>query len=610
MSENTINYDVAFSFAGEDRAYVEEVASELSSMGFRVFYDKYEAATLWGKNLYTHLQKVYSQQARYTVIFISKHYKEKLWTNHERESAQARAFSERSEYILPARFDDTEIPGILPTTAYINLSEYGPKQLAELIREKIGPTENRHPELNNLIQEYLRARVSRLEENRRNYPKDLHRNLLDFYIEPIGSSEPPPKDKSDSGPGALLWELMTPSLKKNKPCIILAEFGTGKTWLLETICFRLATNYIASTGGNGKGWIPLFTKLRDFHREVIPAGFLGVMGSLLAAKPTSILDQLRDQAWAAAIGESNLRANKEVLVQLLEEGRFLFLFDALDEMVMGSRDEVNTVVTELGKISEHTRTSPLVVTCRRSFFRDPAQEKSLRERGFEVFYMWPWAGSNILEYLAKAHAAGILKMKPEDAIKKIEGVHDLRDIASRALLSAMLVDQWEAFMRDEAVDVPSLYERYIEKAILSWQSERARQVEMHDLRRYMEELAFLMFRMNSLSISPEELDEYFSGKFKEFGITKFSSVAESLVRDIKTNSFLLREDNNYVFCHASIWEFFVGRKLCRALEQGDQSAFGVRSRAPQYRSIITNFLVPMLKKQNMYHLIPTLMRQV
>lgn len=134
-------YDVALSFAGEDREYVEKVASILRDMGLRVFYDKYEAVSLWGRNLYIHLREVYQKLAKYTVMFISKNYAGKLWTNHERESAQARAFSEHQEYILPARFDDTEIPGILPTIGYVNLEKNSPEELAEMIKQKVGPIE-------------------------------------------------------------------------------------------------------------------------------------------------------------------------------------------------------------------------------------------------------------------------------------------------------------------------------------------------------------------------------------------------------------------------------------------------------------------------------------
>ena len=132
-------YDVALSFAGEDRVYVEKVASILKDMGLHVFYDKYETVTLWGKNLYVHLRDVYQKLAKYTVMFISKNYAGKLWTNHERESAQARAFSEHQEYILPARFDDTEIPGVLPTIGYVNLEKTSPEELAEMIKQKVGP---------------------------------------------------------------------------------------------------------------------------------------------------------------------------------------------------------------------------------------------------------------------------------------------------------------------------------------------------------------------------------------------------------------------------------------------------------------------------------------
>jgi hypothetical protein len=104
-------YDVALSFAGEQRPYLEQVAAGLKSHGVKVFYDSYERVTLWGKDLYTHLDDVYQNQARFVVLFGSAEYASKVWTKHELRSAQARALNEKGEYILPARFDDTKIPG-------------------------------------------------------------------------------------------------------------------------------------------------------------------------------------------------------------------------------------------------------------------------------------------------------------------------------------------------------------------------------------------------------------------------------------------------------------------------------------------------------------------
>jgi hypothetical protein len=48
-------YDIVISFAGEDRQVAEEIAVELKNNGIRVFYDNFEKADLWGKDLYEHL---------------------------------------------------------------------------------------------------------------------------------------------------------------------------------------------------------------------------------------------------------------------------------------------------------------------------------------------------------------------------------------------------------------------------------------------------------------------------------------------------------------------------------------------------------------------------
>jgi hypothetical protein len=130
-------YEVALSFAGEDRPYVSTLAHSLKQKNIRVFYDDYEKVSLWGKDLYVHLDDVYRKKARFCVIFLSEHYKNKVWTNHERASAQARAFEEKQDYILPVRMDETEIPGIRPTIGYINGRSMQPGELADLIKKKL-----------------------------------------------------------------------------------------------------------------------------------------------------------------------------------------------------------------------------------------------------------------------------------------------------------------------------------------------------------------------------------------------------------------------------------------------------------------------------------------
>jgi len=138
---NDNKYDVALSFAGEERNYVRAVAKELQSKGIDVFFDEYKQVDIWGKDLYDHLHEVYSSKAEYCVIFISEAYARKNWTNHERRSAQERDLRENREYILPARFDSTELPGLSSTVGYIDLGKLSPREFAEIIIEKIGRSE-------------------------------------------------------------------------------------------------------------------------------------------------------------------------------------------------------------------------------------------------------------------------------------------------------------------------------------------------------------------------------------------------------------------------------------------------------------------------------------
>jgi cytochrome c5 len=102
-----------------------------------VFYDEYEQANLWGKDLYVHLSKVYKDDSKFCLMVISEHYAKKQWTNHERRAAQARAFAESSEYILPLRLDDAEIDGVLGTVGFLDYRRVRDEQIVESLIIKV-----------------------------------------------------------------------------------------------------------------------------------------------------------------------------------------------------------------------------------------------------------------------------------------------------------------------------------------------------------------------------------------------------------------------------------------------------------------------------------------
>lgn len=137
-SSEPFEFDVALSFAGEDRAYVHDIADRLRANNVQVFYDEYAAVDTWGADLYELLDEVYRKKARFAIAFISANYVSKPWPKHERRSTLARALIELQPYFLPVRLDDTELPGLRPTIGYVDARSTTPDELVQLVLQKLG----------------------------------------------------------------------------------------------------------------------------------------------------------------------------------------------------------------------------------------------------------------------------------------------------------------------------------------------------------------------------------------------------------------------------------------------------------------------------------------
>ena len=133
-----LKYDVVLSFAGEQRNYVEEVSKYLEENNINYFYDENNKAELWGKNLIEEFDRIYSKESKYCLMFISKSYKDKMWPTLERRAALERNLKSKKEYILPIRFDDTEIDGLHTSIGYLDARKKKPIEIVESFLEIIG----------------------------------------------------------------------------------------------------------------------------------------------------------------------------------------------------------------------------------------------------------------------------------------------------------------------------------------------------------------------------------------------------------------------------------------------------------------------------------------
>lgn len=134
-------WDVAVSFAGEDRQMVEEFREELNSNGYSVFYDFDEQHKLWGENLRRKLSDVYAHEAQYMVVFLSKSYPEKDWTNFELDVGRDARTKRTSTYLLPLVVDDVHIVGLSKDVGYVDLRRHSVTEAAQLLIRKIEDTE-------------------------------------------------------------------------------------------------------------------------------------------------------------------------------------------------------------------------------------------------------------------------------------------------------------------------------------------------------------------------------------------------------------------------------------------------------------------------------------
>lgn len=129
MSQASTDFDIAFSFAGDHRVYVAEVAAGLRTLEFSVFYDQYRREDMLGQDLIPYLQDIHSRRSATVAAFISEQWVARPWPGHERKTALAHALLQTPgdlPFLLPFRFDETPVPGLQPSVGFEDLRQLYP----------------------------------------------------------------------------------------------------------------------------------------------------------------------------------------------------------------------------------------------------------------------------------------------------------------------------------------------------------------------------------------------------------------------------------------------------------------------------------------------------
>lgn len=118
--ESEFEFDVAISFAGENRPLAKHIADQLLALDIQVFYDENFEANYLGKTWAKQFSKVFGASSRYVLCLLDSHHQEKIWPTFEREVFSPRVANEE---VIPVFLDDTPIVGIPKDVVGINFKD-------------------------------------------------------------------------------------------------------------------------------------------------------------------------------------------------------------------------------------------------------------------------------------------------------------------------------------------------------------------------------------------------------------------------------------------------------------------------------------------------------
>ncbi|UVS82430.1 putative protein containing a TIR (Toll-Interleukin 1-resistance) domain protein [Actinokineospora sp. UTMC 2448] len=134
-------YDVALSFAGEDRKFVEHLRDEIQDKGLVVFYDFTEMYRIVANNIEEYMRPIYDSGSRYVVVVIGESYSKKRWTIFEANEYMHRI---KQGAVIPVISRNVELGATdqLRDIAHLDFDPDGDlaaqaKEIAEVVAKKI-----------------------------------------------------------------------------------------------------------------------------------------------------------------------------------------------------------------------------------------------------------------------------------------------------------------------------------------------------------------------------------------------------------------------------------------------------------------------------------------
>lgn len=113
-------YDIALSYAGEQKAYVSRVCRILKMKGLSVFFADDQQEELTGIDMTTKFYDVFHNQCFLIAAFVSDEYLKKDITMHEATIGKMRSREEKRNCLIPVYFGEARLPDFNPDINYLS----------------------------------------------------------------------------------------------------------------------------------------------------------------------------------------------------------------------------------------------------------------------------------------------------------------------------------------------------------------------------------------------------------------------------------------------------------------------------------------------------------
>jgi tetratricopeptide (TPR) repeat protein len=315
MEPTTKRFRIAFSFAGEKRSYVEQVAAILAERfgEKRILYDKFHQGEFSRGDLAVYLGDLYEGEADLVVAVLCPDYENKEWCGLEWNAILGLLKKRKASEVMLTRFERVEGKGLHGLAGYTDLDELTPEQAASLILERLAVNEGKPQDF------YTKTSSQGGRPTQTSIPNNLPR-LQSFF----GREEELAQIREALDPENRTWGAL-----------IDGPGGMGKT----SLAVRAASDCTLEQFNR-----IVFVSVKN--RELDDAG-LREVGDFLIPGFLEMLNELARQLSRADI----LKEPEDQRVRLLHEAirgeRALLILDNLESLPRPDRDRLFTFVKRL-----------------------------------------------------------------------------------------------------------------------------------------------------------------------------------------------------------------------------------------------------------------------